>query len=283
MKKLIACICVYGLLCVFCMSCIQAQENVTDPILDEPVSEQSQSIDDLDLPGESSGIEKINQEIQQLKITIGVNPADILLLKNGDTVEGVIRNQTNDIVSIETINGLEVYTHDEIEFIEEISEEERFSLLHKMERLHKLLEQKVSQSLVQERQQLIRQEEKAKEEQQQLSRALGENGKDLFSLTQSRLEEIVKEFAQFPPDYWRYYHRKRDAVKTVLELNRLRRYAHPQFNDIIELYIKAFEYKQEEWDESEGSVLRRQYQDSYKNFFRQAERRRITLTDVGAQ
>ncbi len=218
--------------------------------------------------------------IHTLQTQIAVQQADILMLKNGDTIEGVIRETTDDIVSIETQYGLKIFERDKIEFVEQISEKDRFDLLEKLEKLHRLLSDEEKQNLEHQKQKLVIEQEKAKKSKQSLDELTGGNESDLFSLTNRRLEEIVKEFSQFPPNYWRYYHRKSDALKTILRLKRLRRYAHPSHRITINLYIKAFDYKIKEKGESRGSLLLRQYADKYESFFRSAEKRRSALLNT---
>jgi len=218
-----------------------------------------------------------NKLIRRLQLDISVQQADILMLNNGDTIEGVIRETTDEIVSIETQYGLKIFDRKEIEFVEQISEKDRFELLAKLEQLQQLLSSEEKQNLKEQKERLTQQQKKAKESKQSLNDLTGGVESDLFSLTSRRLEEIVKEFSQFPPDYWRYYHRKSDALKTILRLKRLRRYAHPRHVITVNLYLKAFDCKIKEKGESRGSLLVRQYRDKYKSFFRSAEKRRSIL------
>lgn len=224
-----------------------------------------------------------NELIRRLQLEISVQQADILMFKNGDTIEGVIRETTDEIISIETQYGLKIFDRKEIEFVEQISEKDRFDLLEKLERLHRLLSSEEKQNLEQQKHQLALEQKKAKESKQSLDDLTGGVESDLFSLTSRRLEEIVKEFSQFPPDYWRYYHRKSDALKTIFRLKRLRRYAHPRHVITINLYIKAFDCKIKEKGESGRSLLLRQYRDKYKSFFRSAEKRRSVLLNTDSK
>ncbi len=241
-------------------------------------SKISSSIEKKKKPSEDTG-----DLIRSLKLAIAVQQADILMFNNGDTIEGVIRETTDEIISIETQYGLKIFDRKEIEFVEQISEKDRFDLLEKLERLQRLLSDEGKQNLEQQKQQLAISQKKAKESKQSLDNLTGGVETDLFSLTIRRLEEIVKEFSQFPPDYWRYYHRKSDALKTIFRLKRLRRYAHPRHVITINLYIKAFDCKIKEKGESGRSFLLRQYRDKYKSFFRSAEKRRSLLLNTDSK
>ncbi|GEM_PF-2077721 len=217
------------------------------------------------------------KQMKHLQTEISIQPADIVLLRNGESYEGVIREKTRDIVSLETEYGLKVFTLKDVEFIDEISEKRRFDLLHKLEVLQKYHRMKEIRKINQQKEELRQQQKIADIKKSMIEGATGAKTTDLFALSKTRLEEIIKEFAQFPPDYWRYYHRKNDAVKAELELKRLKRYSHPAFKGVIDGYLKAFEYKKKEMDESSGSLLIRQYKDKYKDYFRSAEQKRLTI------
>ncbi|MCP5462101.1 MAG: hypothetical protein H7A34_02815 [bacterium] len=215
-------------------------------------------------------------EIRRLELALSTGPADVLLLISGDTEEGVIREKTGEIITLETQFGMEIFNREDIEFIEEISEEERFETLHIIEKLQRYHQQQELIRWHKQKLALSKQELKATRKQHQLDIITDQHNPDLFSLTGNRLEEIIKDFSQFPPDYWRYYHRKSDVFKTLLQLKRLKRYAHGDFEPIIRLYIDAFEYKKKELSQEQGSSLSRQYGETYKDRFRMAEKRRLT-------
>lgn len=217
------------------------------------------------------------EEAKRIQTEIAVGLADVILLKNGESLEGVIREHTDSIVSIETEYGLKVLNVKDIEFIDQIPEKDRFSLLEKLERLQQYHRQSVSKELSKEQAQLSKEVQIADNQKEILEAATGTKATDLFSLTQERLDEIIKEFSQFPPNFWRYYHRKGDATKAILRLNRLMRYAHPDLKETIDLYITAFNYKIKELDTRTGSALRNEYEETYKRFFRVAEKRRLTV------
>ena len=249
----------------------------------EKQKKESKISSDTEKKKQPSESEDINELIRNLKLAISVQQADILMFNNGDTIEGVIRETTDEIISIETQYGLKIFDRKEIEFVEQISEKDRFDLLEKLERLQRLLSNEEKQNLEQQKHQLVLDQKKAEESKQSLDNLTGGVETDLFSLTGRRLEEIVKEFSQFPPNYWRYYHRKSDALKTIFRLKRLRRYAHPRHVITINLYIKAFDCKIKEKGESRGSFLLRQYRDKYKSFFRSAEKRRSVLLNTDSK
>ncbi|MCD6460723.1 hypothetical protein J7L67_08670 [bacterium] len=220
------------------------------------------------------------EQMEKLQIEVSIKPADVILLKNSESVEGVIRDKTQNIVSIETEYGLRVYSRDDIDFIDEISEKEKFYLLDKIEALQ-MFHKKVKEKKVEEKKkELISQEKIAKRKTEDIEKLTGQDTTNLFSLTNVRLEEIIKEFSQFPPDYWRYYHRKGDAQKAVLRLRRLERFAHPQIVETIKLYLRAFDNKIKELDRPDDSLSRETYRENYKKFFRNAEKRRIVLKDT---
>ncbi|MEW6534140.1 MAG: hypothetical protein AB1454_00795 [Candidatus Auribacterota bacterium] len=221
---------------------------------------------------ENDTIESLTRKKSKLQLEVAVAPADIILLANGESVEGVIRTSTDEIVSIETETGLSVYRLEEIDYIDEMDEKSRFYLLHKLEELHEINRKLVRIKLEREKQKL----EQAQQKQEYVDIVVGMESGDLFALSTERLEKIIKEFAQFSPEYWRYYHRRPDAMKALLQLKRLKRYAHPEVGSIIDLYIRAFEAKVQELREGEESLVRSQYKNSYEQNFRQAERRRIT-------
>ncbi len=217
-----------------------------------------------------------DEQARQIQLEVAVGHADIIFLKNNESLEGVIRDRTDSIISIETQYGLKVCNRRDVEFIDEITEQERFVLLEKLEKLQRYHQRSAKEHLEQEKEKLNRQQIQAQEQSQLLDHLTGGAPSDLFDLTNQRLDEILKEFSQFPPDYWRYYHRKGDVMKTTVRLKRLRRYSHPSLIDTIDLYIVAFGYKMEELDERDGSSLKKQYRDSYEKKFRTAEKRRLT-------
>lgn len=215
-------------------------------------------------------------EIRRLELALSTGPADVLLLINGDTEEGVIREKTGEIITLETQFGMEIFNREDIEFVEEISEAERFETLHIIEKLQRYHQQQELIRWNKQKLALSKQELKATRKQHQLDIITDQHNPDLFSLTGKRLEELIKDFSQFPPEYWRYYHRKSDVFKTLLQLKRLKRYAHEDFEPVIGLYIDAFEYKKKELSQEQGSSLSRQYGETYKDRFRMAEKRRLT-------
>jgi len=267
---------------LFCGYAIAQKDNDSIPV---PAGKTLPATTEVSAPAQPAGF-YINgkqvdisdrEQMSRLQTQISIEPADIILLCNGESYEGVIREKTKDIISLETEYGLKIFNLKDVEFIDEISERRRFDLLQKLEVLQRYHQKKDMKVLKQEKKDLQKQEQIAQLKKNMLEGATGKKDTDLFTLSKTRLEEIIKEFAQFSPDYWRYYHRKSDAVKITLELNRLKKYAHPAYKDTIDLYLKAFEYKKKEMDESQGSALVRQYRDKYKVYFRNAEQKRITI------
>ncbi len=217
------------------------------------------------------------EQMRKLQIDISVHPADVIMFHNGETVEGVIRKTGDEFVAIENETGLHTYSISDIEFIDEITEKERFYLLDKIQALQVYHKKAVEKQLEATKRQLEKEQRAAEEKTVTIDRITGKDESDLYNLTHVRLGEIVKEFSQFSPDYWRYYHRKNDAQKAILQLNRLRRYAHANIVELIDQYLRAFETKIKELNEPEGSRLTESYKDSYKKFFSLAEQRRNVL------
>ena len=256
------------------VSSIDEGPDIEDEIKKEVSSKEIYSISESLL--DPSDIE----QMQKLQIEVSVKPADVILLKNGESIEGVIRDKTQNIISIETEYGLRVFSKDDIDFLDEISEKERFYLLDKIEALQVFHKKVNEKKLEEKKKELEQQKEKAQQQTESLEKLTNQDATNLFSLTNLRLEEIIKEFSQFPPDYWRYYHRKGDAQKAVLRLRRLERFAHPEILETIKLYLQAFDNKIKELGTSEESLSRETYKDNYKKFFRNAEKRRMVLKDT---
>ena len=250
--------------------------DIEDEIKKEILSEDQDNDSTLDLLLDPSDIE----QMKKLQVEISIKPADVILLKDGESIEGVIRDKTTNIISIETEYGLKVYNKEDIDFIDEISEQEKFYLLDKIEALQVFHKKSKERKLKEEKKELQAQEEKAQQATQTLEKLTDQETTNLFSLTNLRLEEIIKEFSQFPPDYWRYYHRKGDAQKAVLRLRRLERFAHPQILETIKLYLQAFDNKIKQLDSPDDSLSRETYKDNYRKFFRNAEKRRMVLKDT---
>ncbi len=272
-----------------------------DDELDAPVVSPTDDLDELDLPGENPNKDAMQgesddtesaesedlldpadaEQMRQLQIDISIHPADVIMLRNGETVEGVIQKKTEDFVLIENETGLQSYPLSEIEFTDEISEKERFYLFEKIQALQAFNKRTMEKKLAKKKQELLAKKEQAEAKTESLNRLTGKDDSGLYNLTHARLEEILKDFSQFPPDYWRYYQRKHDAQKAILQLRRLSRYAHEEIVALIGQYIKAFETKIKELNEPEGSRLISSYKDNYKRTFSTAEQRRNVLKGTG--
>ena len=177
-----------------------------DENLDESVVTPTDDLDELDLPGENPNNDAMQatsdddiddtdnvasdslldpsdaEQMRQLQIDISIHPADVIMLRNGETVEGVIQKQTDSFVLIENETGIHSYPLSEIEFIDEISEKERFYLFDKIQALQTFNKRDMEKKLAEKKEELVHKEQIAEAKTESINRITGKDDSGLYNL-----------------------------------------------------------------------------------------------------